>query len=138
MRHEYNVLHGETTEELTKEVNMALSQGWELWGNPFCGRAPGFYSIGEVNKYCQAVVRLRETEVSDVEKVAYKPVGYTVQVPVLEELSPTVIPVSELKTVVEAKRVVSFSLPLCTCLERIGGDPTCEFHKLYPVTNLRS
>ena len=35
MRHEYNVLHGETTEELTKEVNMALSQGWELWGNPF-------------------------------------------------------------------------------------------------------
>ena len=132
MRHEYNVLHGETTEELTKEVNMALSQGWELWGNPFCGRAPGFYSIGEVNKYCQAAVRLRETEVSDVEKVAYKPVGYTVQVPVLEEFSPKVI------SVVKEQPVVLWSrLPECTCHGTGGEDPECEFHKMYPSTNLR-
>ncbi len=132
MTHEYKLLYGDTPEALSAQVNEALADGWDLWGNPFWARVPGYYSIGEVNKYCQAVVRLRETEVSDVEKVAYKPVGYTVQVPVLEEFSPKVI------SVVKEQPVVLWSrLPECTCHGTGGEDPECEFHKMYPSMNLR-
>ena len=128
MTHEYKLLYGDTPEALSAQVNEALADGWDLWGNPFWARVPGYYSIGEVNKYCQAAVRLVEEKAESVSA------GYTVSVPVLEEFSPIRIPVSELETVINARPVFCFNLPLCTCGKEM--DPDCEFHKLHPFTNL--
>ena len=126
MTHEYKLLYGDTPEALSAQVNEALADGWDLWGNPFWARVPGYYSIGEVNKYCQAAVRLVEEKAESVSA------GYTVSVPVLEEFSPKVI------SVVKEQPVVLWSrLPECTCHGTGGEDPECEFHKMYPSMNLR-
>ena len=124
MTHEYMILHGCEQEALSEKVNTALANNWELWGNPFCA---GAYTIN------QAVVRQVESEHEDL-RMAQEPAGYTVQVPVLEEFAPKEpeTPVGEIVT----SAAPLFAGILCTCLEKAGDDPNCEFHKNLPTSNL--
>jgi hypothetical protein len=146
MRHEYKVLHGEIPEALDEEVNIYLNRGWDLWGNPFVSRIITVYQ-SEINNYCQVVVRMqtedqgRETEAEGM-RMAQEPAGYTVQVPVLEELEtrPTEA-MKEFKEKVLGPWVEKNIGKLCCCAEYIGDNPNCPVHEHYfykgrPVSGL--
>jgi len=51
---EYKMCTAETSEDLNKEVNKMLAEGWALYGNPFS------CSSGDGNKQllCQAVTKI--------------------------------------------------------------------------------
>jgi hypothetical protein len=51
---EYKLCTAEIAEDLNKEVNKLLAEGWALYGNPFVGSSGG----GTKPLLCQAVTKM--------------------------------------------------------------------------------
>jgi hypothetical protein len=54
MSMEYKMCTGETSEDLNKEVNKLLAEGWALYGNPF----PTSSGDGNKQLLCQALTKI--------------------------------------------------------------------------------
>ena len=155
MSWEYQIIEGFGADDLTADVNAALAEGWEFWGNPF-----GFQAETEVSDIMlyQAMIRRVETPSDDrvfsKETARGVPAGFTFHVPEtpqevivsgdvldeetkakLEEFAEAhdqvLVPVrpefSDRKMVESAVPLFSF-LSTCSCGNRPGEDPHCPIH----------
>jgi hypothetical protein len=74
MRYEYQLISIDNPMRMAGEVTKALSERWELWGNPFAAHE----SYGET--YCQAMIRLVEDADAGKQEQA---AGYVVETPTI-------------------------------------------------------
>jgi hypothetical protein len=54
MKMEYKMCAAETSEDLNKEVNKLLAEGWALYGNPFSSSS----GDGKKQLLCQALTKI--------------------------------------------------------------------------------
>jgi len=56
----YKLCHGAGPDDLSFRVSAALSEGWELYGEPFMAAFPSAEDNGTAAVYCQAVIHARQ------------------------------------------------------------------------------